>query len=54
MFARSVYAWFPVLALGFLLIGVFFVLGYGLILLPMVVIAISLMIGAALYHFGGE
>jgi hypothetical protein len=54
MYARLVSSWISVLSLGVVLIGVFFVLGYGLILLPMIVIGLALLIGALLYHFDGE
>jgi hypothetical protein len=54
MLTRPIFLWSAILVSGFLLLSVFFVLGYGLILLPMLVIGLALMLGAVFYHFWGE
>jgi hypothetical protein len=54
MLSRPVSVWSTLLAVGAVVLGVFIVLGYGLVLLPMLLLGAALLGGAALYRMWGE
>ncbi len=54
MLSRPVSIWSSLFGVGAVVLGVFIVIGYGVVLLPMLLLGAALVGGAALYRMWGE